>query len=353
VATSASAPEGGAIEFAIRIGDGVREAAAQAAAAEAAGFESCWVTETDHDALLLASVAAAATSRIVVGTAIALAFTRSPTLTAMASWDLDDLSDGRFMLGLGTQVKGINELRFSVPYSHPVAKLAEYAQTMRTVWAANRGEAATHEGRFYTVTLPTFTAEPRPGKRDVPILFAAVLPAMTTMAGRTADGVLTHPLASPEYVRDVTLPTVAAGLERAGRAPGACHVTACPIAIIDDDVERARREVKHQVAFWGTTRTYRPMLEQHERGHLVEPLREAFAARDFERMIELVDDELCDALAATGAPDEVWEKLARWEGVADRVILGGPRYGVSPERARDHQAALIESFAARKDCLRR
>src|ERR671918_2889981 len=141
---------------------------------EDAGFESCWAAETTNTAFIAASVAIQHTSRINVGTAIALAFPRSPTITAMTAWDLDELSGGRFLLGLGTQVKRVNVNRFSVPFEHPAPKIKEYVQVIRTIWAANRGEDVVHEGRFYKVTRPTFGGLRQPPPRDVPIYFASV-----------------------------------------------------------------------------------------------------------------------------------------------------------------------------------
>src|ERR687891_1374604 len=164
---------------------------------EDAGFESCWAAETTHTAFVTASVAIQASTKIKVGTAIALAFPRSPTITAMEAADLDELSGGRFIVGLGTQVKRINEERFSVHFEHPAPKLKEYAQVMRTVWAANRGDKVRHEGRFYTVTMPSFHGFPQPDRRDVPVYFAAVGPIMARICGEIADGLIGHPLASP------------------------------------------------------------------------------------------------------------------------------------------------------------
>jgi probable F420-dependent oxidoreductase len=318
----------------------------QARAAQDAGFESCWVTETSHSAFVAATAAIMATTTIVVGTGIALAFPRSPTISAMSAADLSELSGERFIVGLGSQVKRINELRFSVPFSHPAPRLAEYAQAMRTVWAANRGEQVVHEGRFYTITMPTFPGYERSHVSDVPIYFAAVGATMAQWCGSVADGLLAHPLASPDYIREIVTPAVVAGAQSAGRGPRACNITACPLVTVDDnDPERARVETKRQIAFWATTRSYRPILELHGREHLVPELREAFGAGDQRRMVELIDDDLCDAIAVSGRSPAVRQQLKRWEGVADRVVLGGPSYGVSGERMREHDCALFGALA--------
>jgi probable F420-dependent oxidoreductase len=313
---------------------------------EDAGFESCWSAETTNTAFVAASVAIQNTSRIKVGTAIALAFPRSPTITAMTAWDLDELSGGRFVLGLGSQVKGINERRFSVPFEHPAPKLKEYAQVLRTVWAANRGEKLTHEGRFYKVTMPSFHAAPQPDRRDVPIYFAAVGPIMARVCGEIADGLIGHPLASPRYLTEVVRPAIAEGAARAGRSPSDCNLTASPMISISDDVDLARREAKLQIAFYATTRTYRAILALHGKEGIIAELRAAFEARDRDRMIELIDDDLCDAIAVAGPVSEVIDRVAAWDGVADRLMVAGPWYGPSAGRMMENYQAMVEAFGA-------
>ena len=313
---------------------------------ESSGFESCWAAETTSTSFITAAAAIATTSRVKVGTAIALAFPRSPTITAMTAWDLDELSGGRFILGLGTQVKRVNENRFSVPFEHPAPKLKEYAQALRVVWAANRGEDVTFEGRFYRITMPSFHGTPQPDRRDVPIYFAAVNRLMARYCGEVADGLLGHPLASARYLEEVIRPAIAEGAERAGRKPEECNLTASPLISISDDVDLARREVKLQIAFYATTRTYTPILELHGRESLVPELRDAFGAKDKERMISLIDDELCDDIAVAGPASEVKEKVARWNGVADRLMVAGPWYGPSAGRLMENYTALVETFGA-------
>ena len=314
---------------------------------EDAGLESCWVAETTNSSTVGAAAAIQATSTITVGTAITLAFPRSPTITAMTAWDLDELSGGRFILGLGTQVKRVNENRFSVPFEHPAPKLKEYAQVLRTVWAANRGEDVVHEGRFYTVTMPSFHAQPMPDRRDVPIYFAAVGRLMARACGEVADGLIGHPLASPRYLAEVIRPAIAEGADRAGRKAEECNLTASPLISISDDVDSARREVKLQIAFYATTRSYRAILELHGRGSLVSELRSAFEVRDKERMTELIDDELCDAIAAAGPVAEVRDRLEQWAPVADRLMVAGPWYGQSAPRMMENYQALVETFGGR------
>ncbi len=318
---------------------------------EDAGFESCWAAETTNTAFVTASVAIQATSTINVGTAVALAFPRSPTITAMTAWDLDELSAERFILGLGTQVKRVNENRFSVPFEHPAPKLKEYAQVLRTVWASNRGEERIFEGRFYRVTMPGFHARPQPQRRDVPIYFAAVGPVMSRTCGEVADGLIAHPIASPRYLREVVKPAIAEGADRAGRNASECRLVADPIISISDDVHLARREVKLQIAFYATTRTYRPILALHGKDRIIPELRDAFAAKDSDRMVALIDDELCDAIAIAGTADEAKQRVGQWESLADHMILSGPWYRQRPDRMLENFQALIDTFGRRSAAL--
>lgn len=311
---------------------------------EQAGFESCWAAETTTSSFVTAQIAIQATSKIKVGTAITLAFPRSPTITAMEAMDLDELSGGRFIIGLGTQVKRVNENRFSVKFEHPAPKLKEYAQVMRTVFAANRGDDVVFEGRFYNVTMPTFGGLRQPPPRDVPIYFAAVNKLMARYCGEVADGLLGHPLASVKYLEEVIRPAIADGAGRAGREPSACNLTASPLISISDDVDLARREVKLQIAFYATTRTYTPILELHGKADLVPKLRAAFDKKDKDEMVALIDDDLCDEIAAAGTAEEVKDRVKEWHRVADRLMVAGPWYGPSPQRMMENYQALVETF---------
>jgi probable F420-dependent oxidoreductase len=299
----------------LAIGGNLRQVSDLAVRAEAAGLESVWLAELDRTAYVQAAAAVAATSRAAVGTAVALAFPRSPTITAMTAWDLDEMSGDRFMLGLGPQVKRVMEARFSVRVEKPGPQMREYVHAVRTVWAANRGEAVIHEGDTYRITMPTFHGPLRPERRDTPILLAAVGPVMSRICGEVADGLLGHPLASPRYLREAVRPAIDEGLMRAGRPNGACPITAMALVSIGDDADAARRAARIQVAFYATTPSYKA---------------------------ELIDDELLDAIAIAGRLDEAPDRLRAWEGVADRVVLGVPWYAMDPGRQGEAISAALE-----------
>ncbi|HYX10517.1 MAG TPA: LLM class flavin-dependent oxidoreductase [Candidatus Acidoferrum sp.] len=330
------------------IGGSIADVADLARSAEKAGFESVWTAELTRSSLVQAAAAICATRRIRVGTAVTLAFPRSPTIAAMEAWDLDELSGGRFLLGLGTQVKRVLEGRFSVPFEHPAPKLADYALAVRDVWAANRGEDVRHEGRFYQITMPTFHGPAQPGRPDVPILFAAVGPLMARTAGTVADGLIGHPLASPRYISEVVVPAVSEGLVAAGRETDACPITATAIVSVGENADAAGRAARLQIAFYATTRTYLPILQLHDRASIQGELRRAFVRRDHDRMADLIDDDFLDAVAISGRPDELRDRLSAWSSVPGlaRVILAAPWYGMSPGAERRSIEQIAGVFAA-------
>ena len=330
------------MKIGLAIGGTMANVADLAARAEAAGLESVWVAELDRTALVQAAAAISATSRIGVGTAVALAFPRSPTIAAMTAWDLDELSGDRFMLGLGPQVKRVLEARFSVKVDRPAPQMREYVQAMRAVWAANRGEPAAFEGDHYRITMPTFHGPARPERRDPPVLLAAVGPVLSRVAGEVADGLLGHPLASPRYLLEVVLPRIAAGIWAARRQDDACPITAMPMVSIGEDEDAARHAARLQVAFYATTPSYRAILELHGYRDLPRLLRRAFVEGNRDRMAELVDDELLDSIAIAGRPDEALDRLSAWNAIADRAVLGVPWYGMDPGRQREALEAALE-----------
>lgn len=330
-------------DLGIAVGGDLRELPALARTAEEAGFESVWCAETARSAFVQATLACQGTDRVRVGTAVALAFPRSPTVTAMCARDLAELSGGRFILGLGSQVKRVNELRFSVPFEHPAPKMAEAVEVVRKVLAAYGGKPIDHRGRFYTVTMPPFPgAGPAPG--PVPIYLAAVNPLMAETAGRVADGVLGHPLTSPKYVAEVLRPAVARGAGKAGRDPSELNLTTSLIVQVDPDPEVARRQAAYQLAFYATTRTYAPVLALHGFDDRVAPLREAHARGDLAAMADLAMP-MVDTFALAGEPGECRARLSLYDGLVDRVILSGTWIGPSPERLREGFRLLIETFA--------
>jgi probable F420-dependent oxidoreductase len=329
------------MRFGIVVGGDLGGIEAAARRAEEAGFESVWVAETARTAFLQAALAIRATSTVSVGTAVALAFPRSPAITAMTARDLAELSGGRFILGLGSQVKRVNEERFGVPFEHPAPKMGEYVEAVREVLGAFEGRTPQHEGRFYRITMAPFPGAS--GAGNIPIYLAAVNERMAEQAGRVADGISGHPMNSPEYLSKVVVLAIERGAKRAGRDPSEVSVTTNLITQISDDPGEAKRLAAMQLAFYATTRSYAPVLELHGFEDRVAPLREAHARGDFPPMAELAVP-MVDTLAVAGAPDEVRERVRAYDGIADRIILGGAWVSGGDARGAENFELLMKTF---------
>lgn len=328
-------------EVGIVVGGHMRTVADLARLAEDAGYESVWVAETAYSAFVQAALACQATSRVKVGTNIALAFPRSPTITAMTARDLAELSGDRFILGLGSQVKRVNLNRFSVPFEHPAPKMGEYVEVIREVLATFEGKPISHEGRFYNVTMPPFPGAGPVGR--VPVYIAAVNEKMCEAAGRVADGVLGHPMTSPKWIAEVVRPAVERGATAAGRDPSQVSLTNSVILQLNEDRERARFEAALQIAFYATTRTYRPVLDLHDFGDRVDPLREAYGRGDLAAMAEIAMP-MVETYAITGDEGECRARLADFDGLVDRVLLGGAWIGPSQDALAENYRRILETF---------
>ncbi len=302
-----------------------------ARALEQQGYDACWTGEINHDPFLPLLLAAEHTTRLELGTSIAVAFARNPMIVANLGWDLQAYSQGRFILGLGTQIKPHIEKRFSMPWSHPVARMREFVQALHAIWSTWKdGTRLRFEGEFYTHKLmtPMFTPEPQPF--SVPKVFiAAVGESMTEMCGEVADGLLAHAFTTRRYLHEVTMPAVQRGLQRSGRDRHAFQV-ACPVFVVtgNDDAELrlGAAGVRKQIAFYGSTPAYRKVLELHGWGDVATELHRLSLRGEWDAMGALIDDEILDAFAVVAAYDKLATALQnRCDGVIDRVMPSFPR----------------------------
>jgi probable F420-dependent oxidoreductase len=304
---------------------------AQAAAAEAAGYDAVWGSETNHDPFLPLLLAAEHTERVALGSAIAVAFARSPMTTANVGWDLNAYSEGRFLLGLGSQIKPHIEKRFSMPWSHPAPRMREFISAMRAVWDCwQNGTKLDFRGDFYSHTLMTPFFNPGPNQFAGPRVFlAAVGEGMTRVAGEVADGMLVHGFSTERYLREVTVPTVAAGLDSSGRSREQFQFS-YPMFVVtgadDKDAEAASVATRKQIAFYASTPAYRPVLELHGWGELQSELNGLSKQGEWDTMGTLITDEILDAFAVVAPPDKVAAGImARVGDVVDRISLYTPR----------------------------
>jgi probable F420-dependent oxidoreductase len=293
---------------------------------EAQGFDGIQSFEGSHDPFLPLAIAAQHTTRIELTTAIAIAFARNPMVCAYTANDLQLLSSGRFVLGLGTQIRPHIERRFSERWSRPNARMREFVRALRSIWRAwETGERLDVRGEFYTHTLMTPFFNPGPNPHGAPrIALAGFGPAMIAVAGEVADAWIVHPLNSPSYVRAVGLPALERGLSRGGRRRAQFEICCQTIAMIgstDEEVARARDKAKGQIAFYGSTPAYRVMLEQHGWGDLQPELNRLSKQGQWFEMMRLVSDDMLDVIGVSGRPRAVGRALRARNDFAERTSL--------------------------------
>lgn len=303
----------------------LRQVAAAAVAIEAAGYDGIVTLENQHDPFLPLAVAATVTSRVELATGIAIAFLRSPMSAAMLAWDLNEASNGRFVLGLGPQIKAHNERRFSVPWSAPAPRIREYVQALRAIWRAWKyGERLNYTGEHYRFTLMTPNFTPQGSGLPLPaVTVAAVGPGMLKVAGEVADGVKLHPFCTRKYLTDTVLPNLEAGLARAGRsraqfeiAGGGFIATGATAA----EVQERAEWVRYRIAFYASTPAYWPVLETHGYGDLGPRLNRMTKDGEWTKIAAEIPDELLHLCAAIGTHAEICTRIGEhFGGLVDTV----------------------------------
>jgi probable F420-dependent oxidoreductase len=292
--------------------------------ADDAGFDGIWTFETSHEPFLPLVLAAEHSSRLSLGTSIAVAFPRSPTILAQIAWDLARFSKGRFILGLGTQVKGHNERRFGVKWEKPVEKMREVIFAVRAIWDCWQNHTRLNfQGEFFKLNLmtPFFSPEPHEYHR-IPIFVAGVNPRMCQLAGELCEGFHAHPLHSARYLKERVLPNIKAGLAKSGRDRGTIEVSSSIFVIPTDDRAAAKyeAEVREQISFYASTPPYRPVFELEGWGAVADELKTLAARGEWNDMPALITQEMLDRFALRGTWAELPEKVQRkYDGLLDRV----------------------------------
>jgi probable F420-dependent oxidoreductase len=319
------------------IGGELRDAAEAAARLEAQGYDGLWTAETSHDPFFPLLLASQSTERVELGTGIAVAFARSPMTLAQQAYDLQAASQGRFVLGLGSQIKPHITKRFSMPWSSPAARMRELILAIRTIWACWDGDGKLDfQGDFYTHTLMTPFFNPGPNPHGhAKIYLAGVGERMTEVAGEVADGFLCHGFTTERYLREVTLPALERGAAKAGRSVDDIQISGPAFVVTGTDDEQmaaSTKGVKAQIAFYGSTPAYRPVLELHGWGDLQDELNRMSKEGRWAEMGELIDDEVLDAFAVVGEPERIGPGLSeRYGDVVDRISFYAP-YQSDPDR---------------------
>jgi probable F420-dependent oxidoreductase len=331
----------------ILVGGSARADLELAQRAEASGFASVFSIEffNRHGYATLGAIAHA-TRRVRIGTAIANAFTRTPLLHASAAMDLDELSGGRMVLGLGSATRRMNEEWYDVRFSAPAARMQELVELLRAAFAAAKGGGLHFEGTFWNVNVPIYG---RPGavRETVPIWVAAVNRGMIAAAGTVADGLVGHPIATRAWHRDVTLPGLHAAERAAGRPRGACRLKPYVMTSLHPDPEQALRNAKGQIGFYFTTALYHTILDHHGLREVGVACRKALRSFDTRAMAEAVPDALVREIAIVGTPDDAREQLAGWKDLTDEPLLYPPSVGVSRDDMKRNLDLIFETFGAR------
>ncbi|MDZ7673889.1 MAG: LLM class F420-dependent oxidoreductase [Acidimicrobiales bacterium] len=312
------------------IGLDLARTAEQAREAESFGYDGVWVPETSHDPFLPLALAAEHTERLEIGTSIAVAFARSPMTLANTAYDLARFSEGRFILGLGSQIKPHITKRFSMEWSKPAARMREMVLAMRAIWDCwMNGTKLDFRGDFYTHTLMTPFFDPGPNEHGIPRVFlAGVGPLMTEVAGEVCDGFFCHGFTTERYLREVTVPALETGRKKAGKTMDGFEICGPSFVVTgttEEELERAKAGTRQQIAFYGSTPAYKPVLDLHGWGELQTELNRMSKEGKWQEMGTLVDDEVLHTFAVVGEPEEIGPELARRYGdVVSRISFYAP-----------------------------
>lgn len=290
------------------------EIPALARQAEELGFDGIGAPELKRDPFLTCALAATTTNRLTLATSVAIAFPRSPMVVAYQARNLQDLSKGRFVVGLGTQVKGHIERRFSTVWDSPGPRLQEYVESLRAIWGAWQQETPLdYRGKFYSFTLMTPEFSPPPSDYPSPkVQIAAVNAYNIRLAGELCDGLRVHPFSTPEYTRDVIWPNVRAGAKKAGRSLDDFEMIGTGFIATgstEEEVQRAREDARYRIAFYASTRTYLPVLEHHGWQEINPKLRDLIAKNRWDDLARVVSDEILDGFCIAATYDTIVERV--------------------------------------------
>ena len=328
------------------VGWDLEQVGAEARELEEMGYSGILTAETGHDPFLPLAFAARTTSRVDLGTGIAVAFARTPMILANIGHDLNALSKGRFGLGLGSQIRPHITKRFSMPWSHPAARMREFILAMRAIWANwHDGEPLQFTGKFYTHTLMTPFFTPTNTEYGPPrVTLAAVGPLMTEVAGEVADGIIVHAFTTEKYLRETTLPALERGFAKAGKKREDFEIS-YPCFVVtgrdEQEMEQARTATRQQIAFYGSTPAYKPVLDSIGAGELQGELNTMSKQGRWQEMGALVTDDMLDAFAIVEEPANIARAFrARYGDVVDRTSAA---YGGLP---RDARAEIVRELTA-------
>jgi len=294
---------------------------------EEIGFDALWTLETQHDPFFPLILSAEHTRTMKLGTSIAVAFPRSPMVFAHIAWDIQEFSGGRFILGLGTQVRGHIERRFSVPWDSPGPRLREFILALRAIWDCWQNKSSLKfQGKFYSFTLMTPFFNPGSIRHpEIPIFVGGLNPYMCRLAGELCQGMHIHPLHTVKFIREAIVPKIKEGADKAGRDAREVSLSTAAFVATGNDrgaVEKAKEKIRGQIAFYSSTGNYFPVLEMHGWGDTARALQKKSIAGDWDRMPQEISDEMLNEFAIIGTYPELAEKIQKkYGGIVDRLSL--------------------------------
>src|SRR5215510_7239855 len=314
--------------------------------ADEAGFDSVWNGEFfNRNGLVTLAAVALSTKRTKIATGIAYAYMRNPVLNATGAMDLDELSGGRMILGLGSGTKSMNEGWYGQTFEpRSAAKMKECVALIRKIWASHKGMGVRFDGEFYHINIPAFV-RPRAVRDRIPIYLAAVQKGMLRTVGEVADGLVGHPLYSRKYLSEFIKPNIEIGAKRAGRNLEDIDLTTLLITAISRDRQQAIQDAKNQIAFYASVKSYEGILNLHGWEQQKLAIWEHFRTFNLPKMAAAVTDDMVEQIAIAGTPDECREQLHKWEGLIDLLIHYTPTAGMHAERVMDIHQLILETGA--------
>lgn len=315
--------------------------------AEDAGFDSVWATELYRTSFQQLSAAAGATSKIKLGSAVALAFVRSPLVTSLTALDVDEISCGRLILGLGTGAMRTNELWHGITHGKPVTRIKECIEVIRLMIGNLHSETPVeYQGEYYKISTRGYRRPFMPVREEIPIYLAGVGSRMCQAAGESADGYLGHVVCSLRYLREVVIKSLKAGLAKSRRNPGEFGTASIITCAISDDKKRAMHAARATIAFYATVRTYEPPFRLHGFENETKMIRDAFFKGDVGSMIKYVTDDMVDTFAVVGNAQQCRRKIDEYREYIDLPVLSAPHYYIDFEEVGEYQRAILEVFGS-------
>ncbi len=313
--------------------------------ADEAGFDSLWNGEFfNRNGLVTLAAVATCTQHAKIATGIAYAYMRNPVLNATGAMDIDELSNGRLILGLGSGTRSMNEIWYGEKFEPRSArKMKECVALLRKIWASHAGGGMTFAGDYYRLNIPAYV-RPYIVRDRIPLYLAAVQKGMVRTTGEIADGLVGHPLYSRKYITEFIRPNIEGGAKRAGRRPKDLDMTTLLITAISHDREQAIRDAKNQIAFYASVKSYEGILNLHGWEAQKLAIWEHFRTFNLPKMAAAVTDDMVEQIAIAGTPEECREQIEKWKDVVDLPILYTPTAGVKADRVRENHRLIVETF---------